>query len=238
MANPLIMKFGYPVDLTEDDHAELERITTHARPVGPRTDLAREGDRPEVVRLVMRGLACRYQRLSDGSRQIVSLMLPGDMCGLHIVILGELDHSIATLSACEIVEIPRTTIKRLTETNPRITRALCWSSMVDQGILRNWLASKGRRQADRQLLHLLCELLVRFEAVGLAEGNSFPLPITQEEMADILGVSTVHANRTLQWLRAEGLATFYGGRITILDRKRAWELASFDPNYLHLKRRS
>jgi len=238
MKNPVILKLSHPIDLTDEDRAELERLTARPRPVAARTDLICQGDRPETVRVVMRGIACRYHTLPDGGRQIVALLIPGDLCDMHVAILGEMDHSLATLSACDIVEIPRATVRQITETNPRITHALWWATLVDEAVLRHWLVNNGRRQADHQLLHLLCELLVRFEAVGLAEGGRYPFPVTQEELGDILGLSTVHAHRTLQWLRAEGLVAFEKGQVTILDRTRAWEMVNFDPAYLHLTRRS
>jgi CRP-like cAMP-binding protein len=238
MTNPLVLRLGHAVDLSPEDLNDLQRITSRPRKVGPRTVLIQEGEKPEVVRLVMSGLACRYQTLPDGGRQIVALLLPGDFCDLHVTILGEMDHSIATLSACDIVEIPRATIKRLTDSNPRITHALWWATLVDEAVLRHWLASKGRRKADQQLLHLFLELLVRFQSVELAEGDSFPFPVTQEELGDILGISSVHTSRILHELRARGLASVQSGRVTLLDQKRGRELVDFNPNYLHLMRRA
>ncbi len=167
----------------------------------------------------------------------MALLLPGDLCDMHVAILGAMDHSLATLSACEVVEIPRSTIKRLIETNPRITHALWWSTLVDEAILRHWLANKGRRLADHQLLHLFQELLVRLEAVGLTEDNAYTLSITQAELSDILGISVVHTHRTIQWMRTQGLADFQGGRVNILDRERMRILSDFNPEYLHLSRR-
>jgi len=237
VTNPLILKLSHAADLQDEDRALLRRLCARPTAITARTDIIREGDTPSTVRLVLRGLACRYQYLPDGGRAIFALLIPGDLCDLHVSILGRMDHSLATLSACDVVEIPRAAIQFITDTNPRITRALWWATLVDEAVLRHWLVGKNRRLADQQLLHLFCELLVRFQAVGLADGDSYPLPITQIELGDILGLSTVHTNRTLQGLRAEGLIAFEDGRVTILDRERAWEMISFDPGYLHLKRR-
>jgi len=237
VTNPLVQKLSHANDLTNEDRALLRRISDRPRAVAARTDLIREGDAPSTIRLVLRGLAYRYKDLPNGERAIVALLIPGDFCDLHVTILGQMDHSIATLSACDIVEIPQAAIQHLTATNPRITRALWWATLVDEAVLRQWLVGRGRRNADQQLLHLFCELLVRFQTVGLAKGDSYPLPITQMDLSDILGLSTVHTNRTLQGLRAEGLITFEDGCVTLLNRERAWKLIQFDPNYLHLKRR-
>jgi CRP-like cAMP-binding protein len=237
MSNPLIRKLSQVVDFSDEDRAVLTRITAQRRAVAPRVDLIHEGDQPGPVRLVMKGLVCRYQRLPDGTRQIVALLLPGDFCDLHVAILDQMDHSLATISACDIVEIPRSSVVRLIEAGPSITRALWWATLVDEAILRNWLVNKGRRQADLQMLNLFCELLCRYEAVGRAEGNSFLFPVTREELSDIMGISTVHTHRTLQSLHSAALATVEDGKVTIIDRDRAYEVAEFDPKYLHLTRR-
>ncbi|MBP0496535.1 Crp/Fnr family transcriptional regulator [Pararoseomonas indoligenes] len=237
MITPLIRKLSQAVDFSDDDLATLTRLTSRQRTVGPRTALIHEGDRPGPVRLIMKGLACRYQSLPDGSRQIVALLIPGDFCDLHVAILDRMDHSLGTLSNCDIVEIPRAAVLSLIETSPSITRALWWATLVDEAILRNWLVNKGRRQADLQLLNLFCELLCRYEVAGLAQGDTFPLPLTQEELSDVMGVSVVHANRTLNSLREAGLVTFEKGSVTFPDRARAYEVAEFDPTYLHLTRR-
>ena len=151
-------------------------------------------------------------------------------------LLGQMDHGIATLASSRIVKIPRTTIEDLIN-NPRIVRALWWSTLVDEGTMRAWLVSAGRRQANRQMAHLFCELLARLEAVGLADEGKFDFPVTQEDLGDILGASTVHVNKTLKALREKGLVLFDGKRVTIPDPTRLAEFAEFDPLYLHLRNR-
>jgi CRP-like cAMP-binding protein len=152
---------------------------------------------------------------------------------LHVFILKAMDHNIGTLSASRIVAIPRARILELTE-KPAIARALWWATLVDEAILREWLVSLGRRDAAQRLAHILCELLHRLRAVGLAKGSSYELPLTQIDLADTLGLSTVHMNRSLQALRTEGLITLKDKHVVILDPRRLTELAGFNPNYLHL----
>lgn len=236
MSNPFILKLEHGARLSDDDRVKLAEITSRPQSVGAREDLIREGDRPDDVRLVMDGLACRYKLLRDGARQICGYMVPGDMCDMHVTILGEMDHSIATLSPCAIVDIPRSTIEDLAENHPRIARALWWSTLVDEGILREWLVGMGRRPADMQMAHLFCELLYRLRAAGRATQNVFELPLTQAELGDTLGLSVVHVNRVLQSLRDDGLISFRRRKLAILDLTRLQAFADFTPNYLHLSR--
>jgi CRP-like cAMP-binding protein len=117
---------------------------------------------------------------------------------------------------------------------PAIARALWWAALVDEATLREWLVNIGRRAAAERIAHLLCELLLRLRAVGLANGDSYALPITQIELGDTVGVSSVHVNRSLQVLREAGLITLKGGQLVILDATRLQEFSGFNPNYLHL----
>ncbi len=234
MANPFISKLEYGADLNDEDRARLAAISSSGVDVDAHQDLILEGDAPGCVHLVRTGFACRYKLLPDGGRQIMAFLLPGDICDLHVAILGQMDHSIATLCPCSIARIPRSTIDELTALHPRITRALWWATLVDEAILREWLVSMGKRPADKQLAHLLCELLVRLQAAGQAEGTSYDLPLTQAEIGDTLGLSTVHVNRVLQDLRGRGLIAFQGGRVNVLDVTALEKFAEFKPNYLHL----
>ncbi|HEX2257132.1 MAG TPA: Crp/Fnr family transcriptional regulator [Afifellaceae bacterium] len=236
MSNPLILKLQHGADLTDEDRAMLESITARTREVGPREDLIREGDKPEHVRLVLEGFAFRYKMLPDGQRQITGYLVPGDFCDLHVWILGEMDHSIGTLTRCTIVEVPGETINELTARYPRIARALWWATLVEDAVTREALVGMGQRPADRQLAHFLCELLLRLQAVGRASETSYEFPVTQEDLGDTLGLSTVHVNRTLQKLRDDGLITLRGKALTIPDPDALKRFAGFNPNYLHLRR--
>jgi CRP-like cAMP-binding protein len=237
MLNPLIQKLQHGAELTDEDRQVLEKVITEPRIVDPRQDIIQEGDRPENVHLILEGFACRYKLLPGGERQIMAYLVPGDLCDLHVSILGEMDHSIATLSRCKVVHIPRRAIEDMTENHGRINRALWWATLVDEATLREWLVNMGRRPADKQLAHLLVELLVRLQAAGLATENSYEFPVTQAELGDTLGISTVHVNRMLQQLRKDGLLTLRGNRLTITDVDGLKAFAEFNPNYLHLTRR-
>lgn len=237
MSNPLIMKLEYGARLTDNDRAVLQDLTRKTRRVPRRSDISTEGERPENVHLVMEGFACRYKTLADGRRQIMAFLVPGDFCDLHVAILGEMDHSIGTGWGCTIVDLPRSAIEDLTAHHPRITRALWWATLVDEGTLRAWLVNMGQRDADRQMAHLVCELLVRLRMVGLVSDGRFAFPITQDDLADTLGISGVHVNRVLQDLRSQRLLEWKSRRLYIPNVERLMAFAEFNPKYLHLKRR-
>jgi len=229
------MKLEHGARLTDADRAVLEKICRKNRQIPPCADIITEGTKPANVHLVMDGFACRYKLLPDGKRQIMAFLVPGDFCDLHVAILGEMDHSIGTPWGCSIVEIPKETIDELSRDHPRIMRALWWATLVDEGTLRSWLVNMGQRPADRQMAHLVCELLVRLQTVGCADADSFEFPLSQTDIADTLGLSVVHVNRTLQDLRGQSLIVWKQKRIHIPDVRRLMVFAGFNPKYLHLR---
>ncbi|GEO99369.1 Crp/Fnr family transcriptional regulator [Methylobacterium haplocladii] len=235
MQDALVRKLESYEVLSEQERRALSALTPHVRQVPARTDLIREGDPPELVHLILEGFACRYKILPDGQRQIMAFFVPGDFCDLNVFILDAMDHSIGTISACRVADIPRNAIDHITENHPRITRAFWWCTLVDEAVLREWLVNLGGRQADQRIAHLICELLTRLEAVGYASDNSFAFPFKQIDLADCMGLSDVHVNRTLRDLRKRGLIALKQRILTIHDSARLKEYCNFTPNYLHLK---
>lgn len=234
---PAIRKLECGAVLSAADLRVLADLLADQRELGARQDIIREGDDPREVHVVLGGFACRYKLLPDGARQIIGWMLPGDFCHLHGPILGEMDHGMATLSACRMAYVPHALIEAATRESAALTRAFWWSTLVDEAVLREWIVGMGRRSADKQVAHLLCEVLLRLRCVGLETGGTFDWPITQEELADTVGLSAVHVNRVLQHLRHDGLIAQTGRALTVLDEARLREFADFNPNYLHHRER-
>ena len=232
--NPLIRKLEGFTSLSDADKATLARISAETRHVAPGTDLVREGDAPAGVFLVMSGIACRHKLRANGARQIMAYLVPGDMCDFDVALLREMDHTITTFSACEVVRLAPETVANLMENHRPIARALRMAQLVDEATLREWLVNVGRRSARERLAHLFCELLVRLRVVGVAEQNSYALPVTQVDLADTTGLTSVHVNRSLRELRREGLIELSKGRLTILDLPQLKAMAEFRSNYLHL----
>ena len=237
MLSVLVRKLEHGAALSPADVKALENSVAAVRQVEIHEDLIEEGDRPEFVHVVLEGFAYRYKTLEDGGRQIMAWLVPGDFCDLHVAILGEMDHNIGTLSASKIALIRPDAVVELTQTSASLSRALWWASLVDEAILREWLVGMGRRSADHQIAHLFCELLARLQAVGRAPGNVLKMPVTQAQLADTVGMTTVHVNRTVQQLRELGLITWRDRNLTIADVDGLQAFAGFDANYLHLNKR-
>jgi CRP-like cAMP-binding protein len=237
VTNSLIEKLKAFADLSAADLEWLTAISHKSAEVAANIDLISEGDLPNEVFLILDGFAYRYKMTPEGKRQIFAYLVPGDFCDLHVALLKEMDHSIGTLSACKVVKIPTRTVVDLTDNHPTLARAFWWCSLVDEATLREWLVNVGQRSAVQRIAHLFCELHVRLEAVGLAKGGAFKLPITQMELADTVGLSNVHVNRSLKALREAGLLMFRGSSVAISNVEHLKQFASFNPNYLHLVRR-
>lgn len=158
MANAFIDKLCAHVPLSPEDVALLVAECSTARDVPARSDLIRDGDPPGPLFVMLLGWACRYQMLPEGGRQITAFLMPGDSCDMHTSEVHRMDHSIATLTDARVVAIPRARFDNLLETRPALIRALWWSQLVDQGTLRAWIVSMGRRTSVERVAHLMCEL--------------------------------------------------------------------------------
>jgi CRP-like cAMP-binding protein len=170
---------------------------------------------------------------SDGRRQILSFQFPGDISDLYSFVMKVMDHNVGTLTNCRIGLIPHRLLQKITEENPHLTRLFWRDTLIDSSSFREWMVGIGRRPARARVAHLLCEILLRFRAIGQGEDHRFNLPLTQSDLADCLGMSLVHINRILQALRQESLIEFGGGTVAITDWERLRELAGFDDAYLH-----
>lgn len=213
----------------------LEAAVSHCAEVPADVDLVSAGEMVDTCKLVVEGWSCRYGELPDGRRQIMALHVPGDFVDLHSFPLRRMDHGIATLTPSRVAFVPHGALTRITEQHPHLTRLLWLSTLMDAAILRQWLMSTGRRSAVERLAHLLCELQIRLEVVGLAPDSTLRLPLTQVELADVLGISYVHTNRVIAELRERGLVLWRGESIQILDRSRLERFAHFDHTYLMLE---
>jgi CRP-like cAMP-binding protein len=233
LENPLVRKLISVADLSEDERTIVAGFAEHTRRVPRRRSIIDEGDQPRYVHLLLEGWAARYKVLPDGSRQITAILVPGDLCDLHIALLAAMDHDIVALTDCTVGFIDSRTLDEVTRTHNTLTRALWWTTLVDEAVLREWVVSSGRRSADEALAHLFCELQARLKIVGLADDHRFPFPLTQEEFGDALGLTPVHVNRRLQVLKGAGLIEQGDGVITVLEPERLQALAGFDSGYLH-----
>ncbi|MGB3805699.1 MAG: Crp/Fnr family transcriptional regulator [Erythrobacter sp.] len=191
-----------------------------------------DGDKPDDICLIVEGWAARYKVSHEGGRRIMAFLLPGDFCELEIAVLEQMDHAIMALTPCKVARLDSEAVKRILAEDPALADALRWMTLVEGAILRQWVVN-GRRQASAAFAHLLCELYIRMKSIGLLDGDRLLLPLTQEELTDALGLSTVHTNRTLQRLRERGLIELEGGILAIPDFAALADAGGFDDNYLH-----
>lgn len=199
--------------------------------------VVRAGEELTFSILLIDGLMCRYKDLRNGERQIMELHVPGDFLDLHSFLLKRLDHNVMALVPSRIAISPHAQLATITEQHPHLTRLLWLTTLIDAAIHREWLLSLGRRSARARIAHFFCEMQARLGVVGLADATGFPLAITQTDLAECLGLTSVHVNRTLRDLRESGLAVFREGRVEILDYAGLTRTAEFDPDYLQIESR-
>jgi CRP-like cAMP-binding protein len=199
-------------------------------------DAVVEGERPTSCCLLIDGFMHRYHILPDGKRQIMAIHTAGEIPDLQSLHLQRMDHTLAALNPSKVGFISHDNLRHSIRERPNLGDLFWRETLIDSAIFRQWIVSLGRRSARERLAHLLCELFVRQRAVGRAAATACELPLTQTEIADVLGLSLVHVNRTLKQLRADGLIAQEGRRLMILQWERLKEVADFDPTYLQLVR--
>ena len=237
MPNQFVNKLGKFGVLSADAEAALTLATAKPRELAARRDLIREGDEPGPVFVILDGWACRYKLLPGGTRQILAFLMPGDCCDLHIGLLAEMDHSIQTITAAKVATIDRATMDQIFARHPSVARAMYINQLVDEGTMRAWITSMGRRSSIERVAHLICELYIRARNVGLTLQNAFALPLSQLLLADALGMTPVHLNRVFKTLRVEDVITWSRGKIVIGNPDKLAHVAGFDENYLHRRLR-
>jgi len=230
----LVRKLDSIFSISEGEETALRKLPVQVAEIRGRQDIVGAGERPSRCFFIKDGIACSYKITGTGDREILNFHVPGDMPDLQSLHLDVLDFSICTITPCVIGFIQHDALNRLCERHPRITSAFWRETLIDASVFRGWIVN-ARREAYSAMAHLLCELVVRLRAVGLADASSCELRITQSELSDALGISTVHANRVLQELRAAGLIALKERTLSVLDWKGLTSAGDFDPTYLHLR---
>lgn len=234
MSNPLLLNLSARDHLSDAEREIVEQMSSRQRHVAAKQDIVREGSTPTDSCLMLSGFSARYHLLEDGKRQISAIHISGDFVDLHSLLLNQMDHGVTALSDCVVAFVPHRLLRDLTETHPHLSRLLWLSTLIDASVHRRWIVTAGRLSAGGQLAHLICEIYSRLEVVEQTDGLSFLFPMSQVELSDALGLSTVHVNRTIRELRSRGLVQWKGTEVTILDWARLAEFSEFDPAYLQL----
>ncbi|HEU4925292.1 MAG TPA: Crp/Fnr family transcriptional regulator [Burkholderiales bacterium] len=222
------------IDAAEE--RSIQRIVSETRRVPAHKTLIREGEELQHSILLIDGWLGRAVHMKTGVRQITALHVAGDFADLHGFTLKHLDHDLVALTDCIVAVVPHERLRQLTNEFPHLTRMYWFSTNVDAAVHRQWAVSLGRRNAIARMAHLFCELLLRLEVVGKTDGSSYDFPLTQDQLASCLGLTSVHVNRTLQALRRQGIIELQNKRLTVFDLPALKKIAEFDPSYLYLDR--
>jgi CRP-like cAMP-binding protein len=233
--SPLIRKLETITSLSEDERQAILDLPVRIADLRADAYTVREGDRPSQCCLLVEGFICRYKDLADGKRQILAFYVPGDIPDLLSLHIEVMDHSLAAVAPSRVAFIPHDALKRLTDEHRRIAAVLWRDTLIDASIFREWIVNVGSRDAYSRIAHLICEVFIKLKVVGLVNGSTFEFPVTQTEIGDATGLSTVHVNRTIMQLRGDGLIEFEKGRCTILNHEKLEHAGMFEPSYLHLK---
>src|SRR5215207_4001693 len=224
------------VALSADDVTLLSQMPTTVRSYRADQDIVREGDSPSQCCLLLDGFLYRHKIANGSSRQITSFHVPGDIPDLHSLHLSPMDHNLASLGPSVVAFIPHSYFHEVLPRSQQLTHALWRETLVDAAVFREWVVNIGAREALARIAHVLCEVKIRLEAVGLVKNATFTMPARQADIADAVGITAVHANRVIQELRGRGLIEWEGKTVTILQWDELARVGDFSTDYLHLRK--
>ena len=233
---PLIQYLQNRDSLSAEELKALKALPLDVRSLKKGDHIVREGDRPLRSCLVLDGLAARINLTAEGRRQITAVHIGGDFVDLHSLLLKQMDHGVVALNNLEVAFVSHVDLLALIKNHGHLGRLLWLSTVIDAAIQRAWTAAMGSRSAADHMACLLCELFIRLQAQSMTKENTFDFPVTQSDLSDMLGLSTVHVNRTLQELRKTKLISWRGSTVTINNFESLALRVNFDPQYLNLRR--
>ncbi len=229
----MVLRLERRSTLSEADRTALLGLPHVVRKLSAGAHVVRDGEPADHCSLLLSGFAHRYKIAAEGARQILSFHVAAEFLDLQNSFLGVADHGVQMLTDAEIALIPAGTLQALALGRPALGRALWIDTLIDASIFREWVVNVGRRDSRARIAHLLCEFSLRLEAAGLASNHHYQLPMTQEQLADAVGLTSVHVNRVLRQLGEEGLIRRDRRSITIEDWGRMRAVGDFNERYLH-----
>ncbi len=224
-------------EISEQEERAIRESITEVRDVAADEVIIQQGVELTTSTLLIDGILCRFKDLRGGERQITELHVAGDFADLHSFTLKRLEHDVMALTPARLATVPHERLREITERFPHLTRVYWFSTNLDAAIHREWTLSIGRRPAIARIAHLICELFVRLEIVGLTREKSFDCALTQTDIADCVGLTPVHVNRTLQTMRRRKLIVWEKRHLAICDWDALRAVAEFNPDYLYLERK-
>ena len=234
MLTPALKKLRRRFEISSEEERVIRDSVSEIRRVRAGQVCIRAGEGLSSTLLLLDGWLARSKDLASGERQVTQLHIPGDFADLHGFTLKRIDHDVASVSECRVAVVPHERLQVMADNHPRLARTLWFSTNIDGAIQRELVLSLGQRSAIARMAHLFCELHVRLSIVGRTNKEGYDFPLTQRELSECLGLTVVHANRTLQELRRRGLIELENRRLTIRDRRGLEGVAEFDPSYLYL----
>jgi CRP-like cAMP-binding protein len=221
--------------LSEEERSAILSIPSRAITLRGQRDLVALGEQTDAAYLVQDGVIGRYSQMRNGVRQIVALHITGDMADLCSVALPKTSWAFHALLPTTVLKIAHADLLRVADQYPNVATAYWRDCVADMAVMSEWIVSVARRPAEARLAHLLCELLCRFKQIRLVSTDgAFVFPVTQVQLAEILGLTSIHVNRTIRSLRERGLVTMTRECVTIHDGIALARIAEFDAAYLHL----
>lgn len=221
-------------NLSAEERDELLALPTSPRRVDAHRDFVRSGEQVGYAHLLAEGFVGRFAQLADGSRQMLAVHLPGDLVDLQALMLPSVPSSLQALTGTTLLKIPHDALRELAFRRRGIGAALWRDCVADAQLIAQWLVNVGRKNAQARVAHLFCELAVRLERIGRSRGGVLPLPLTQEQIAEAVGLTPVHVNRSIRALREERLISIARKELTILSWSRLVAIAEFDPAHLQI----
>ena len=234
MITPLLKNLKQRVAVSSEEERVMRDLVAETRRISADQIVIHAGEELNSSVLLLEGWLARCKDLAGGERQVTQLHVPGDFADLHGFTLKRLDHDVATMADSRIAIVPHERLLEVTNEYPRLGRVFWFSTNIDAAIQRELALSLGQRSAMSRMAHLFCELYARLEVVGRTSHDGYDFPLTQRELSECLGLTVVHANRTVQELRRRGLVELESRRLTIRDRRGLEGLAEFDSAYLYL----
>jgi len=229
-----LKKLRWRTEISSEEERAIREAVAEVRQVSADELVIRSGEELSSSLLLLDGWMARSKDLAGGERQVSELHVAGDFPDLHGYTLKRLDHDLLSLSDCRVAVVPHERIRAILEQFPRLGRVYWFSTNIDAAIHREMVLSLGQRSAISRMAHLFCELYVRLSVVGRTKDDGYEFPLTQRELSECLGLTVVHANRTLQELRRRGLVDLENRHLRIRDRRGLEGLAEFDSGYLYL----
>jgi CRP-like cAMP-binding protein len=230
----LVRRLRTTSGVTDEDIKAIEALPISVREYPAERAVVSDGQKATECCLIIKGFCTRSKTTAEGRRQILSIHIPGEIPDLMSLHLHVMDHDLSTLTPCTLGFINHETLRLLHRRQPNLADMFWRDTLIDAAMFREWIVNVGQRPAPARLAHVTVELRERLKVIGRIEGNSFEMPLTQEQIGEALGITAVHANRVIKQLRQDGIVAFHRGRVEVIDEDKLLELAGFDGRYLHL----